>query len=117
MQHYPLFCTVTQTGQVFDVWHRPGNVHDSNGAEAFIGACIERLGAVLPRAKLEVCMDSSFFSDVIVSRLDALGVEFTISVPFEHLAELKARLEARRRCGFSSASARCISDSSNVPRA
>jgi hypothetical protein len=25
--YYPLFCTVAQTGQVFDFWHRPGNVH------------------------------------------------------------------------------------------
>ena len=32
--YYPLFCTVAQTGQVFDVLHRPGNVHDSNGAWA-----------------------------------------------------------------------------------
>ncbi|MBK7250194.1 MAG: transposase [Gammaproteobacteria bacterium] len=33
--YYPLFCTVAQTGQVLDVWHRPGNVHDSNGARRF----------------------------------------------------------------------------------
>ena len=25
--HYPLFCTVAQTDQVLDVYHRPGNVH------------------------------------------------------------------------------------------
>jgi hypothetical protein len=30
--YYPLFCTVSQTGQFFDLLHRPGNVHDSNGA-------------------------------------------------------------------------------------
>ncbi len=30
--YYPLFCTLAQTGQVFDVYHRPGNVHDSHGA-------------------------------------------------------------------------------------
>ena len=29
--YYPLFATVAQTGQVFDVLHRSGNVHDSNG--------------------------------------------------------------------------------------
>lgn len=34
--YYPLFCTVAQTSQVFDVHHRPGNVHDSNGAQDFI---------------------------------------------------------------------------------
>jgi hypothetical protein len=34
--YYPLFCTIAQTGQVFDFYHRPGNVHDSNGAREFI---------------------------------------------------------------------------------
>ena len=33
---YPLFCTVAQTGQFFDLFHRPGNVHDSNGAAEFM---------------------------------------------------------------------------------
>ena len=31
--YYPLFCTLAQTSQVFDVYHRPGNVHDCNGGE------------------------------------------------------------------------------------
>ena len=31
--YYPLFCTVAQTDQIFDIHHRPGNVHDSNGAD------------------------------------------------------------------------------------
>ena len=30
--YYPLFCTVAQTSQFLDLHHRPGNVHDSNGA-------------------------------------------------------------------------------------
>ncbi len=29
--YYPLQCTIAQTGQDFDVLHRTGNVHDSNG--------------------------------------------------------------------------------------
>lgn len=95
--YYPLFCTVAQTGQVFDVHHRPGNVHDSNGAETFICACIERLRQELPTVQVEVRMDSAFFSDSILSRLDDLGVEFTVSVPFERFTELKAQLESRRR--------------------
>jgi hypothetical protein len=40
---YPLFCTVAQTGQVFDLLHDAGNVHDSHGAQAFIVHCIERI--------------------------------------------------------------------------
>lgn len=93
--YYPLFCTVAQTGQVFDLHHRPGNVHDSNGAETFIAACVECWQQALPGAQIEVRMDSAFFSDAILSRLDRLGVEFTVSVPFERLAELKSRVESR----------------------
>jgi hypothetical protein len=95
--YYPLFCTVAQTGQVFDVHHRPGNVHDSNGAEAFICECIERLRAAVPRVQVEVRMDGAFFSDAIVGRLASLGVEFTVSVPFERFTELKSQIEERKR--------------------
>jgi Transposase DDE domain group 1 len=34
--YYPLFCMVAQTGQVLNVLHRSGNVHDSHGAKDFI---------------------------------------------------------------------------------
>lgn len=95
--YYPLFCTIAQTGQALDVWHRPGNVHDSNGAEAFILACIHEIRAIAPRAIIEVRMDSAFFSDAIVSRLENEGVEFTISVPFERFAKLKCIVEGRKR--------------------
>jgi len=95
--YYPLFCTVAQTGQVLDVLHRPGNVHDSQGAQAFILACIAAVRAVLPHAIIEVRMDSAFFSDQIVQTLDRQGVEFTISVPFERFVELKKMIENRQR--------------------
>ena len=71
--YYPLFCTVAQTGQVLDVWHRPGNVHDSNGAKAFILACIQEIRAILPQCLIEARMDSAFFSDDIVGMLDDAG--------------------------------------------
>jgi hypothetical protein len=95
--YYPLFCTVAQTGQVLDVWHRPGNVHDSNGARAFIVECIEKLRSILPACHIEVRMDSAFFSEEIVTALQALKTQFTISVPFERLTALKDQLNARTR--------------------
>ena len=94
--YYPLFCTVAQTGQVFDVLHRSGNVHDSHGAKDFILASIATVRAALPGVRIEVRMDSAFFSDEIVRSLEAQGVEYTVSVPFERFAELKARIETRR---------------------
>lgn len=95
--YYPLFCSLAQTGQVFDVWHRPGNVHDSNGARAFIEACIREIRAILPHCIVEVRMDGAFFSDAIVARLEDLGVEFTISVPFERFVVLKSLIDSRKR--------------------
>ena len=95
--YYPLFCTIAQTGQVLDLYHRPGNVHDSNGAEQFILNRIGNIRAVLPAVKLEARLDAAFFADKHVQMLDAEGVEFTISVPFERFTELKAMIEGRKR--------------------
>jgi hypothetical protein len=94
--YYPLFCTVAQTGQVLDVWHRPGNVHDSNGARRFILACLNEIRQILPKAIIEVRMDCAFFSDEIIRPLEALGILYTISVPFERFPELKTKIEKRR---------------------
>ena len=95
--YYPLFCTVAQTDQVLDVHHRPGNVHDSNGADAFIGRCLHSVRSALPRIKVETRIDSAFFNETIAEQLHGAGVEFTISVPFERFPELKGMIERRRR--------------------
>ncbi len=42
--YYPLYCTIAQTGQVFDVLHRSGNVHDSKDAVEFVCQCMDRIG-------------------------------------------------------------------------
>jgi hypothetical protein len=95
--YYPLFCTIAQTGQVLDFLHRSGNVHDSNGAREFILACVEQARRALPGIRIEVRMDSAFFSDEIVSALQKNRIEFTLSVPFERFAQLKRMIEARQR--------------------
>ncbi len=93
--YYPLACVVAQSGQVFDVLHRSGNVHDSNGAPAFVESCVRRARERVPGAKIEARLDSAFFSDEMVALLEELGVEYTISVPFERFAELKRQIESR----------------------
>jgi len=95
--YYPLFCTLAQTGQVLDFLHRAGNVHDSNGAKAFILACVQQVRERLPGVIIEVRMDSAFFSDEIVAALNEQAVEYTISVPFERFVELKQMIEQRQR--------------------
>jgi hypothetical protein len=95
--YYPLFCTVAQTGQFFDVHHRPGNVHDSNGAEQFMFDCFTEAKATLKNTLLESRMDSAFFNKNILSLFNREYVKFTASVPFERFSQLKEMIESRKR--------------------
>jgi len=95
--YYPLFCTVAQTGQFFDLHHRPGNVHDSNGADLFMEECFLEVSGSLKNTILESRMDSAFFSQNILSVMDFYNVAFSASVPFERLPQLKEIIESRKR--------------------
>ena len=95
--YYPLFCTVAQTDQVLDVHHRPGNVHDSKGADAFIERCVCTVRASLPRARSRCAWTAP-------SSAETSSIDFTPWVspspsrcPSSAWAELKGRVEGRRR--------------------
>jgi len=94
--YYPLFCTVAQTGQFLDIFHRPGNVHDSNGAIDFAGVMVDNIREILPQAKLEARMDSAFFSEEQLDEWNDHSVEFTASVPFARFPALKKIIESRK---------------------
>jgi hypothetical protein len=95
--YYPLFCTVAQTGQFFDLLHRPGNVHDSNGADEFMMKCFQKAREALPNTLFESRIDSAFFSENTLTTLGSSHVRFTASVPFERFPELKKMIEQRSR--------------------
>lgn len=95
--YYSLFCTVAQTAQFFDVHHRPGNVHDSNGAAQFMLDCFGTAKSQLGSTILESRMDSAFFNQDILSMLSDSQVKFTTSVPFERFSQLKEMIENRKR--------------------
>jgi hypothetical protein len=95
--YYPLFCTVAQTGQFFDFLHRPGNVHDSNGAEQFMMRCFQKARGALPNTVFESRIDSAFFNQETMNLLDSAHIQFTASVPFERFPELKSMIEQRMR--------------------
>ena len=95
--YYPLFCTVAQTGQFFDLHHRPGNVHDSNGAGQFMLNCFTQAKATLKNTLFESRVDAAFFNQNILSIFHDNHVKFTASVPFERFPQLKAMIEHRKR--------------------
>jgi hypothetical protein len=95
--YYPLFCTVAQTGQFFDLFHRPGNVHDSNGAAQFMLKCFTEARAALKDTFFESRVDSAFFNQEVLTGFNNQQVHFTASVPFERFTALKAMVEQRKR--------------------
>jgi len=95
--YYPLFCTIAQTGQFFDFHHRPGNVHDSNGAEQFMLDCFAEVKRSLRYVVLESRTDSAFFNIGVLSMFNRENVRFTASVPFERFPELKDMIQSRKR--------------------
>jgi hypothetical protein len=95
--YYPLFCTIAQTDQFFDVYHRPGNVHDSNGAAEFILNCFANAKQGLKGTVFESRMDSAFFNQDIIEILTGHQVKFSASVPFERFLQLKDMVEQRKR--------------------
>ena len=94
--YYPLFCTVAQTGQFFDMYHRPGNVHDSNGAAHFMLECFQNARAVPKGTIFESRVDSAFFNQDVLSGFNDNHVKFTASVPFERFLQLKELIEQRK---------------------
>jgi len=95
--YYPLLCTVAQTGQIFDVLPRSGNVHDSKGSLPFITESVMAVGRKLAGCVIENRLDSAFFAENTALLMEELRTEYTISVPFERLPELKATIESRGR--------------------
>lgn len=95
--YYPLFCTVSQTGQFFDMLHRPGNVHDSRGADEYVAEKIAEVRANLPSTRIETRLDSAFFSEAMLAVLERCAVEYSISVPFERFPALRDFIMRPRR--------------------
>jgi DDE family transposase len=91
--YYPLFATVAQTGQVLNLLHRPGNIHDTQGAMDFIRQTFTNLASVLPDTKFEARFDAAHFNQSTCFWLDANKIEFSITVAFRTLSELKTFVE------------------------
>lgn len=81
--YYPLLAHVAQTGHILRLKNRPGNVHDSKQAPAFLRDVIDavrgRLGRALP---LEFRMDAAFFQSAVLRLLAARGGAYAIQIGY-----------------------------------
>jgi hypothetical protein len=96
--YYPILAHLAQTGHILRVKNRPGNVHDSKGAVAFLRELIEdvraRLGSSLP---LEFRMDGAFFHKEIIDLLERGKARYAIKVPFMKWLGLVPIIRERQR--------------------
>jgi Transposase DDE domain group 1 len=96
--YYPILAHLAQTGHILRVKNRPGNVHDSKGALAFLRDLIDdvriRLGRTLP---LELRMDGAFFQRDIIELLERRRAEYAIKVPFFKWLGLVPVIRERQR--------------------
>ena len=95
--YYPLFAVVSQLGMFFDLLHRPGNAHDSRGAAKFIGECVAALRERLGRLVVEARLDSAFFDERVLEKLETLRVEYAAAVPFSRFTRLRYLVDRRER--------------------
>ena len=97
LSYYPLLAHVAQTGHILRLKNRPGNVHDSKQAVAFVRELIDSVRAGLGRAlPLEFRMDAAFFQREILRLLDLRGCHYAIKVGYWSWLPLK-QLAAKRR--------------------
>jgi hypothetical protein len=97
LSYYPLLAHVAQTGHILRVKNRPGNVHDSKQAVAFVRELVDSVRAGLGRAiPLEFRMDAAFFQRDILRLLHGRGCGYAIKVGYWSWLPLK-QLAADRR--------------------
>ena len=95
--YYPLLAHLAQTGQILRLKNRPGNVHDSHGAERFVRELIGEIRAALGRAVLlEFRMDAAFFQHNLLKLLPRLDCCYAVKVPFSTWTGVRALVAARR---------------------
>jgi hypothetical protein len=100
LSYYPLLAHVAQTGHILKIKNRPGNVHDSKQAVAFVRELIDSVRAGLGRAlPLEFRMDAALFQRELLRLLAARGCAYAIKVGYWSWLPLK-QLAAERRAGI-----------------
>jgi Transposase DDE domain group 1 len=96
--YYPLLAHLAQTGHILRVKNRPGNVHDSKQAVAFLREVIDGVrGPLGRRLPLEFRMDAAFFQRDVFRLLIARRCAYAIKVGYWSWLPLKQLAATRQR--------------------
>jgi hypothetical protein len=96
--YYPVTAYEAQTGQIFRVRNRPGNVHDGKASLGFLREVLAQVHRTLgSRYLLEFRMDGAFFREDVLRYLEHQRAEYAIKIPFYTWIGLKGIIQSRRR--------------------
>jgi Transposase DDE domain group 1 len=96
--YYPLLAHLAQTGHILRVKNRPGNVHDSKQAIAFLRDVIDGLRAACGRRlPLEFRMDAAFCQRAVFRLLATQGCAYAIKIGYWSWLPLKQLAAERQR--------------------
>jgi len=96
--YYPLVAHLARTGHILRLKNRPGNVHDSKQAVAFLRELLDGLRARLGRAlPVECRMDAAFCQRAVFRLLAARRCAYASTVGYWSWLPLKQLAAARQR--------------------
>src|SRR6267143_778038 len=96
--YYPLLAHLAQTGHILQCKNRPGNVHDSKQAAAFLRDVLDGLRARFGRRlPLEFRLDAAFFQPAVLRLLPARACAYAIKVGYWSWLPLKQLAADRQR--------------------
>ena len=96
--YYPVTAYEAQTGQIFRVKNRPGNIQDGKASLGFLRDLFAQVRTTLGQGyPMEFRMDGAFFRKDILDLLEAQGATYAIRVPFYTWVGLKSLIQQRRR--------------------
>jgi hypothetical protein len=96
--YYPVTAYEAQTGQIFRVKNRPGNVHDGKASVSFLRDLFAQVRRTLGKGlATEFRMDGAFFRSDVLDLLESQAATYAIRVPFYTWVGLKTLIQQRRR--------------------
>lgn len=96
--YYPITAYLAETGHILRVRNRSGNIHDGKASLTFLREVFRQIVETFVRPyRLNFRMDGAFFSQEVLTLLEARGAGYAIKVPFWKWLGLKAMIQGRRR--------------------
>jgi len=96
--YYPITAYEANTSQILRVHNRPGNVHDGKASIEFLDELVAQLQRTqLDRLDWEFRFDGAFFRADVIDRLENIGAEYAIKVPFYRWLDLQSVIANRHR--------------------